>query len=359
MKLTSWPIIDDADMSAILQVAESKAFVKGPFAEKLATKFANYISIKYCLAVSSCTHAIHLALVASGIGPGDEVLVPNLTYVGSVSPVINAGAKPIFVDVDPLTYNISAEDALRKLTPLTRAIIPVHLHGYPCDIIKLRNSLTNLIIIEDACQAHGSSRFGQLCGTFGNVGCFSLNQVKPLCGGQGGLIVTNDYNIWERIKKLASPGKEDTIGLSYEITELSAALAFTQLDKLPRVIQKANDNYQIFKNELNIELKGCLTLLEEDVISVWHKLRFRLKNVTLSKAISLFEEYSIPYETWPYSLVSDRSEFAYRFAHNAQTPISRNILNETIIIGNEQYPFHAQSSEVIQEWAKIINKTFN
>jgi len=255
---TAWPIIDQKDVENIMQVVTSRTFVKGEFSKQLAEEFAQFIKVGYCRTVGSCTHAIHLALIAAGIGQGDEVLVPDLTYVGSVSPIVNAGAVPVFVDIDPADYNISIRDALKKRTSKTRVIIPVHVHGYPCNIHTIRESFPGLVIIEDACQAHGAKRAGIYAGSSGDIGCFSLNQVKPLCGGQGGLVVTNDRRLWERIEELASPGKGDTVGLSYEITEMSAALALSQLSKLTTVIEKANHNYMHFKETINPEWRGCL-----------------------------------------------------------------------------------------------------
>jgi len=356
--LTAWPIITDDDIEGMVNVARSGVFTKGPCAQQLASSFAEFVSAAHCQTVSSCTHAIHLALVAAGIGPGDEVLVPDLTYVGSVSPIVNAGATPVFVDVDPDSFNLSIDDALSKVTPATRAILPVHLHGYPCDIEQIRERLPRLVIVEDACQAHGAARDGKFAGTIGDIGCFSLNQVKPLCGGQGGLIVTNDPELWTRVQRLASPGKDDTVGLSYEITEASAALALSQLARLDDTIAIADRNYRAFRSALRDDLRAAAPVTEEGVVAVWHKLRLKLGRVTLEKATGLLEERGVPYETWPGSLVSQRSEYRAQYASKARTPVAESILRETIVLGSERFPFHAQSLSTIQTWADLLNHAF-
>lgn len=353
MKLVEWPLIDETDRKHINEVIDSNCFVKGPYAKKLSEKFSEYIGVPYCLTVSSCTHAIHLALKSLGIGEGDEVLVPNLTYCGTVSPIINAGATPVFVDVDEKTYNIDPNDASRKRTEKTKAVIPVHLHGYPCNVHDIREILPDLYIIEDACQAHGTRRNGEFAGSWGEISCFSLNQVKPLSGGQGGLVVTKDESIYERLIEYASPGKNATVGFSYEITELSAVLALSQLEKLESFIEKAQTNYNIFHSSLNDHLKRCIQCCEKGVNSCWHKMRINVGREYLQLYLEKIHKHGIPFETWPGTLVSGRSEYSI---FTAFTPISFEIMQSSFVIGNEKYPFHIQNEDTIRLWAKILNE---
>lgn len=328
--------------------------VKGPEATQLETAFADYIGVDYCRAVSSCTHAIHLSLRALGVGPGDEILVPNLTYCGTVSPVINCGAIPVFVDINEHDYNISVSDAVAKRTAHTKAIIPVHLHGYPCDIQALAAALPELPIVEDACQAHGASRHGEYAGSWGTVSCFSLNQVKPLCGGQGGLVVTNSPDLWSRLSDLASPGRNETVGLSYEITEMSAALAMSQLRYLDNILDIALSNYELFTECLAAEHRDIVQPCEDGVRPTWHKLRLRMSMPARARLMDVLEREGIPYETWPGTLVSGRSEYRH---FTAITPLSEAVMLSSFVLGNEKYPFHAQSTTTIERWASIINNT--
>ncbi len=352
--LGKWPIIGNDDIASVLHVLENGPLTKGPVSRELEKAFSDYIHVNFCRAVSSCTHAIHLALRAIGVGPGNEVLVPDLTYCGSVSPIVNCGATPVFVDINETDYNFCLNDAASKRTKRTRAVIPVHLHGYPCDISALRSALPGLPVVEDACQAHGAQRAGHYAGSWGEVACFSLNQVKPLCGGQGGLIVTNDQKMWEVICDLASPGQHSTIGLSYEITELSAALALSQLRKLDTFLKKAQDNYFAFINALRGDLRICVQPCEEDVYPTWHKIRIRLSLDDRNRLLSVFDQAQIPYETWPGTLVSERTEYSKYTAH---TPIARAVMASSFVLGNERYPFHAQSNSTIVKWAQLINRS--
>jgi len=356
MTLVKWPTLNDDDVAAVTSVMERGILVKGPMAPQLEEAFGNYIGVSYCRAVSSCTHAIHLALRTLGIGPGDEVLVPNLTYCGTVSPVVNCGATPVFVDVNEADYNISVANAREKRTSRTKAVIPVHLHGYPCDLATIREALPDLPIVEDACQAHGAMRNGQYAGSWGTLSCFSLNQVKPLCGGQGGLVVTSSPLIWDRLSDLASPGQNRTVGLSYEITELSAAIALTQLNRLEDILDVANRNYRAFCAYLAEKHRHIVQGCEDGVRPTWHKLRLRVPEPTRERLISSLERASIPYETWPGTLVSQRTEY---HAFPASTPISERILSSSLVLGNEMYPFHAQRQNTIEHWAAVINEALN
>ena len=353
MTLVKWPIIGDDDIDLVMRVMREGSLVKGPLAEKLATEFAQYIGVPYCRCVSSCTHAIHLSLKALGVGPGDEVLVPNLTYCGSVSPIVNTGARPVFVDVTEDTYNICLQDAQAKRTSRTKAVIPVHLHGYPCDILRLREALPDLRIVEDVCQAHGATRDGQYAGSWGDIGCFSLNQVKPLCGGQGGLVVTKDQKIWDKICAFASPGRGSTVGLSYEITELSAAIALTQLDRLDAILGIAQSNYATFRNAIKGNVNVSVQVCEAAVLPTWHKLRIRIPSGALTSFLRALERNRVPFETWPGTLVSQRSEYRYL---EAVTPISERIMASSFVLGNEQFPFHAQTSQTVMDWADLLSR---
>ncbi len=351
-QLIAWPLISGDDMRAVEDVMERSVFVKGPIATQLEEAFAQYIRVRHCRAVSSCTHAIHLALRAIDIGPGDEVLVPNLTYCGTVSPVVNCGATPVFVDVNEHDYNISASDAVAKRTCRTKAVIPVHLHGYPCDVHALCEALPELPIVEDACQAHGASRHSEHAGSWGIVSCFSLNQVKPLCGGQGGLVVTNSPDVWARLTDLASPGRNDTIGLSYEITELSAAIAASQLRRLDNILDVAQRNYALFTQCIDAQYRGIVQPCADGVRPTWHKLRLRMPSSLRDRLVAVLDREGVPYDTWPGTLVSERSEYRHL---TAITPLSTAIMQSSFVLGNETYPFHAQTSATIEHWASIIN----
>ncbi|MEW5814064.1 MAG: DegT/DnrJ/EryC1/StrS family aminotransferase [Spirochaetota bacterium] len=243
-----WPVIDERDKKAVLSVLESDYLCGGeaPEVKALEDEWARYIGTKYCLATSSGTAALHMALTALNIGPGDEVIVPAYTFLASASCVLHANAVPVFVDIDRKTYTIDPDKIEEKITSRTKAIIPVHLHGLPADmdrILKIAGK-QNLYVIEDACQAHGAEYKGRKAGTFGELAAFSLNSSKNLAGGEGGLLVMKDKTHYMRASMLRMFGDEiddetklrvynaSILGYMYRTQELSAAFTRAQLARL-------------------------------------------------------------------------------------------------------------------------------
>lgn len=352
-RLVRWPILNEDDNDAVLRVLASRQLVNGIETRTLEREWASFVGSRHCIAVSSCTHAIHLALCALGIRPGDEVLVPALTFTGTVSPVIHSGATPVFVDVLPGTYEMDPLDAASKRTSRTKAVIPVHLHGMPCDIERLAGLVPDLPVIEDACQAHGASLRGKGVGTLGTIGCFSLNQVKPLPAGQGGLVVTDSDDLSDRIRTLASHGAGAVIGWSYGITELAAALARSQLIRLEENNRKGRQNAARFANAL----RGCgelLPMTPNDRVPVWHKFRVLLPPaVKQPEAVAFLRDRGVEVETWPGRVVPDLDGYKDRFA-GEHCPVSREVVNRSVIIGSEAYPLAAQPDTIVDEWANAF-----
>jgi dTDP-4-amino-4,6-dideoxygalactose transaminase len=194
--LKPWPPIDDRDRQAVQRVFDNQIVCGGGAPETVALQkeWAEYVGRKHCLATNSGTAALHMSLSAAQVGLGDEVIVPAYTFLASASCILHANAIPIFVDIDERTFNIDVTKIEEKITERTKAIIPVHLHGLPADIDEIMAIAKkhNLIVIEDACQAHGAEYKGKKVGSFGEFGAFSLNSSKNLCGGEGGFFVTDD-----------------------------------------------------------------------------------------------------------------------------------------------------------------------
>jgi len=243
-----WPVINDDDKKAVLRVLEGDYICGGeaPEAMALEKEWAHYVGRKYCLTTSSGTAALHMALAALGIGPGDEVIVPAYTFLASASCILHANAVPVFVDIDRETYNIDPSKIEEKITPRTKAIVPVHLHGLAADmdaILKIAQK-HDLFVVEDACQAHGAEYKGKKVGTFGNLAAFSLNSSKNLSAGEGGLLVMDDDTYFNRAGMLRMFGDEiddetqlrvynaSILGYMYRNQELPAALTRSQLTRL-------------------------------------------------------------------------------------------------------------------------------
>ncbi len=200
----------ETELQAVVQrVFQRSSFILGPEVERFEVEFASYLNVTSCVAVSSGTAALHLALHALGIGPGDEVITVANTFIATAEAISAVGAKPVFVDVDPIAYTMDPTLVEGAITARTRAILPVHLYGQPADLDPLMAIARrhNLTIIEDACQAHGAQYKGRKAGTLGTAGCFSFYPSKNLGGcGEGGAVVTSDADLAERIRLLRNHG---------------------------------------------------------------------------------------------------------------------------------------------------------
>ena len=231
----------------------------GPFVPEFEEKFANYVGTKKAVSVQSGTAALHMALHELGIGPGDEVIVPVITFIATVNPVMYVGATPVFVDVDPKTWNMDPNEVEKAITPRTKAIIPVHLYGNPCDMDGLMDisNRCGIPIIEDATESLGATYKGRKTGTFGKFGCFSFNGNKVITTGGGGMITTDDEKAAEHIKFLVNQARDASkgyyhpeIGFNYRMTNLEASLGLAQLERLSEFLGKKRRFNKIYREIL-------------------------------------------------------------------------------------------------------------
>lgn len=220
---------------------------RGEFISRFEKQFAQYINAEHTTTVSNGTVAIHLALEALGIGPGDEVIVPSLTYVASVNTIIQTGAQPVFVDSLEHTWQIDAEDVLRKITSRTKAVLVVHLYGLPCDMDAICEICTShgLLLIEDCAEAFGSRYRGRHVGTFGDAATFSFFGNKTITTGEGGMVVARDQVVMDRARHLknqgVSPLREywhDILAYNYRMTNICAAIGLAQLEHADEILEK-------------------------------------------------------------------------------------------------------------------------
>ena len=241
------PSIDSQEERAVLAVLRSGFLVQGKTVAKFEEAVARYLNVKYAVAVSSGTSALHLALVAFGIGPDDEVIVPDYTFPATANVVELTGAKPVLADIDPATFNIDPKAIERLITKKTKAIIPVHLFGQSADmspIIRLAKKY-KLRVIEDAACVLGAEYKGRKCGTIGDIGCFSFHPRKVITTAEGGMAVTNNKSAAERLKILRNHGidykgkKADFVmaGFNYRMNEIQAAMGLVQLKRIPGLIR--------------------------------------------------------------------------------------------------------------------------
>jgi dTDP-4-amino-4,6-dideoxygalactose transaminase len=276
----SQPAIGDAEREAVLAVLDSGQLVNGPVTRRFEEAFAAQVSgTREAVAVSSGTAALHLALLAHGIGPGDEVITPAFSFQATANMILATGAKPVFVDVGE-DGNIDVSRAERAITPRTKALLPVHLYGRLCDIVALQKLAKRhgLALIEDAAQAHGAEIGGKRAGSFG-TGCFSLYATKNVTAGEGGVVTTDDQQVAARVRLLRSHGEEQRyesseLGYNYRLPEMSAALALTQLSHLRNHTQRRRRNAAV----LSHELQGVLVPREPRPAAqhVWHQYTVRV-----------------------------------------------------------------------------------
>jgi dTDP-4-amino-4,6-dideoxygalactose transaminase len=232
------PVLGQAEIDAVVEVLRSGHLVQGKVVAELERRFAAYIGVRHAVAVSSGTAALHLALLATGVGPGDEVITSPFTFIASANAVLYTGARPVFVDIREDTFNLDSDLVAAAITPRTKAILPVHLYGLPADMPALRRIADRygLAIVEDAAQAHGAGIGPRKVGTFG-VGCFSFYATKNMTTAEGGIITTDDDDTANELRMLRSHGQSeryhhDILGYNYRLTDVHAAIGLVQLDRL-------------------------------------------------------------------------------------------------------------------------------
>lgn len=235
----------------------------GKYVGEFERKFAEYCDCKYGICTTSGTTALHLALAALDIGKGDEIIVPAFTMVAPVFAVVYTGAKPVLVDSEPETWNIDVTKIEERITPRTKAIIPVHIYGHPCDMDPIMGLAEKykLYVIEDAAEAHGAEYKGRKAGGMGHINCFSFYANKIITTGEGGMVVTNDDKVAEKARSLKDLAfsKErrflhTDLGFNYRMTNIQAAIGLAQLEKIDELIERRRAHAHLYNNLLsNIE----------------------------------------------------------------------------------------------------------
>lgn len=262
------PVIEEDEIAAVCDTLRSKWIGTGPKVSEFEKRFREYIGIEYSAALNSCTAGLHLALVALDLPAGSEVITTPMTFCATANAIIHSGCVPVFCDVDPVSRNLTAEKIKEKITPRTKAIVPVHFAGYPCDMVEIMKIAkeNNLYVVEDCAHAIESTINGKHVGTFGDIGCFSFYVTKNLMTGEGGMIVTKNPKLEAKIKVLALHGMSKDAwkrfgdegykhyqviypGFKYNMMDIQAALGLIQLGKVERFRSKRVELWKIFKNE--------------------------------------------------------------------------------------------------------------
>jgi 3-amino-5-hydroxybenzoate synthase len=257
MRIPPWPVATDREKELLAEVLESTQWGGfHPFIERFEREFAAFQHSAHCVSAMNGTVTLEMGLTAAGIGPGDEVIVPAISFISSATAISRVGATPVFVDIEPKTYNIDPIRAALAVTPRTKAIMAIHFGGPMANMDRLQElaDAFQILLIEDAAHAHGSEWAGRRAGSLGAFGSFSFQNGKVMTAGEGGAVVTNDAGLAEKMRSFANQGRRPdgptffhhfTLGTNLRMTALQAAVLIAQLERLPEQISLRNRNARI------------------------------------------------------------------------------------------------------------------
>jgi dTDP-4-amino-4,6-dideoxygalactose transaminase len=303
------PDILEDEISEVVDTLRSGWITTGPKTKEFEARFASYVRARNAIAVNSCTGALHVALAAAGVGPGDEVIVPTMTFCATANVVVHVGATPVIVDVEPDTLNVDPTAIERAITPRTRAIIPVHLYGHPCDMERILQiaDTRQLLVVEDAAHAVGAEWNGTRIGSLGHATAFSFYATKNLTTAEGGMITTNDdeyaaamriwslhgisHDAWKRYSSEGSWYYEMTVpGLKYNMTDMQSALGLHQLARLEGMTEQRSALAAQYADGLGDLAEIELPAHRRGIRHAWHLYPIRLRLEMLAIGRSQFIE---------------------------------------------------------------------
>lgn len=281
------PIIGDDERDAVDRVLRSGMLAQGPEVKAFEDEFSAIVAGRRCVAVNSGTSALHLAFLSAGIGCGDEVIVPSFSFAATANSVCLAGATPVFVDIEQDYFNINPVAVEAAITPRTKAVMPVHLYGHPAAMVEIMEicSRHNLVLLEDAAQAHAASLNGTPVGAFGLAGSFSFYPTKNMTSGEGGMVCTGSDEVERQMRLLRNQGMErryenEVIGFNTRMTDIHAAIGRVQLKKLSAWTETRQKNARF----LSENIKGVVVPpVAEGAVHVYHQYTIRIVDTDRDK----------------------------------------------------------------------------
>jgi dTDP-4-amino-4,6-dideoxygalactose transaminase len=276
------PLIGQEEMDAVMAVMKSGVIAEGPKTKEFEDAFKSYIGTDQAIAVNSGTAALHVALLAKGVGPGDEVITTPFTFIATANSILFTGARPVFADIEAGTFNIDTEQIQDKITKNTKAIIPVDLYGHPADMKAIMDIAADkgLAVIEDACQAHGALVDGRKAGSF-DVGCFSFYPTKNMTTSEGGMITCSDEKLAEKARMFKSHGSKvryyhEMLGFNLRMTDIGAAIGLAQLKKVDGFNEARIRNSMLLSEKLK-DVPGIITpVIKPGCRHVFHQYTIRV-----------------------------------------------------------------------------------
>ncbi len=347
------PLIGEEEKQAVVAVLESGQLSQGATVREFEEKFAALCGVKHAIATSSGTTALLTALLAHAIGFGDEVITTPFTFIASANSILFTGARPVFVDIDEGSYNIDPTLIEEKITSRTKAILPVHLYGNPCDMESITEiaDRRELVVIEDACQAHGASIRGKKVGSYG-TGCFSFYPTKNMTTGEGGMITTDDDETAERARLIRQHGQSqlyyhEAPGYNFRMTELQAAMGVVQLAKLAGWTRKRIENAAY----LTERLENVITpQVKEGYVHVYHQYTVRVRG-NRDEAIKKLEKGGVGARVY-YPLPVHRQPLYRQLGFKDSLPVSERMSREVLSL--PVYP--ALTQEELDKIATEVSK---
>jgi len=297
------PNLGKEEIAALKDVLESGIIASGPKTKAFEKEFSEYIDVKQAVAVTNGTVALDMALKALKVGSGDEVITSAFSFISSGNCILYQNAKPVFVDIDPKTFNIDPLDVAEKITNKTKALIPVHMFGQPAkmDILKEIAEDNKIALVEDAAQAHGAEYKNQKAGSFGDIGCFSFYATKNMTLGEGGIITTNNQKLADTVRLLINHGQSskyhhEILGYNYRMTDISAAIGLVQLKKLDRFNDKRIKNANILSKGISKFNGLTVPHIDKDVKHVFHQYVIRVEDsfpISRNELVNCLDKKSI------------------------------------------------------------------
>lgn len=349
------PQIGEEEKQAVMEVLDSGIIAQGPRVKAFEEGFAQMCETKHAIATSSGTTALHVALLAHGIGAGDEVITSAFTFIASANSVLFTGARPVFVDIDPRTFNLDVAQIESAITPKTKAILPVHLYGLACDMDPIMSLAEKhgLAVIEDACQSHGATYKGKKVGSFG-TGTFSLYPTKNMTSGEGGMITTNDASIDEHSRVIRQHGMRvryyhDELGYNFRMTDVHAAIGLAQLKKL----EKFNSQRQANAKFLSENLKGVVTpYIPEGQTHVFHQYTIRVPDGKRDALRTHLQEKGVGSEIYYPVPIHKQTFYVNELGYAISLPVTEQATTEVLSL-----PVHAAlSSSELETIVAAVNE---
>ncbi|WIK64642.1 DegT/DnrJ/EryC1/StrS family aminotransferase [Gleimia hominis] len=329
------PLIGEDEIEAVSEVLRSGMVAQGPQVAAFEEEFSNQmVSGAHSVAVNSGTSALHIGLLASGIGPGDEVIVPSFTFAGTGNSVAITGASPVFADIELDYYCLDPQAVEAAITPKTRGIMPVHLYGHPANMPALKEIAQkhDLMLFEDAAQAHGAGIDGQKVGTFGTFGAFSFYPTKNMTSGEGGMITTGDDELARKARLIRNQGMEkryanELVGLNNRMTDIHAAIGRTQLKKVEAWTKKRQENAAF----LTQNLEGVVTpKVAPGAEHVYHQYTIRVEDTDRDRFMeALRDEYQIGSGVY-YPIPNHRLPSLAPYAPNLELPATEEAAKHVV-----------------------------